>query len=134
VTSYSNLKNSASTDVAIVGAGIVGLSAAYLLTQAGLSVTVLEGRQIGRQVRNRFSASSRHRGLKKSTMNIPSECRTASIGTNHATILPHDANPRPDGISERTGDAWFLARHEEQAPDESTVRKRVALVWRELKR
>lgn len=28
----------------------------------------------------------------------------------------------------------FLARHEEQAPDESTVRRKVALVWRELKR
>jgi hypothetical protein len=34
----------------------------------------------------------------KSTMNIPSECRTASIGPNHAMILPHNANPRPDGI------------------------------------
>jgi ABC-type nitrate/sulfonate/bicarbonate transport system permease component len=31
-------------------------------------------------------------------MNIPSECRTARIGTNHAMILPHDANPGPDGI------------------------------------
>jgi len=31
-------------------------------------------------------------------MNIPSECRTASIGPNHVMILPHNANPRPDGI------------------------------------
>jgi len=31
-------------------------------------------------------------------MNIPSECRIASIGTNHAMILPHDPNPRSDGI------------------------------------
>jgi hypothetical protein len=45
----------------------------------------------------RFSASRRHRDLNKSTMNIPSECRTASIGSNHAMILPHDANPKPAG-------------------------------------
>jgi CspA family cold shock protein len=31
-------------------------------------------------------------------LNIPSNCRTARIGANHAMILPHDANPRPDGI------------------------------------
>jgi len=33
-----------------------------------------------------------------STTNIPSEYRTASIDPNHAMILPHDANPEPDGI------------------------------------
>jgi hypothetical protein len=26
------------------------------------------------------------------------KCRTASIGYNHAMILPHNANPTPDGI------------------------------------
>jgi hypothetical protein len=31
-------------------------------------------------------------------MNIPSDCRIASIVFNHAMILPHDANPKPDGI------------------------------------
>src|SRR5260221_10740418 len=31
-------------------------------------------------------------------MNIPSECRTASIDPDHAMILSHDANPKPDGI------------------------------------
>ena len=37
---------------------------------------------------NRFSASSRHRDLNKSTMNIPSECKTASIGPQAAGVLP----------------------------------------------
>src|SRR5262245_3063708 len=55
--------------------------------------------------RNRFSASSRHGGLNKSTMNIPSECRIASIGRDHAMILPHDANPKPDGIFGK--DRWM---------------------------
>jgi hypothetical protein len=35
-------------------------------------------------------------------MNVPSDCRIASIDSDHAMILPHDANPKPDGISERT--------------------------------
>jgi hypothetical protein len=36
--------------------------------------------------------------LNKSIMNITSDCRIASIALNHAMILPHDANPKPDGI------------------------------------
>ncbi len=36
-------------------------------------------------------------------MNIPSECRIASIGPNHAMILPHDANPSWMEFSEGTG-------------------------------
>ena len=55
-TSYTTLKHSEKTDVAIVGAGVVGLTAAYLLTRAGLSVTVLEARKIGRQVTGRSTA------------------------------------------------------------------------------
>jgi hypothetical protein len=31
-------------------------------------------------------------------MNIPSKYRIASIGSNHAMILPYDANPKADGI------------------------------------
>jgi glycine/D-amino acid oxidase-like deaminating enzyme len=55
-TSYATLTRSEKTDVAVVGAGIVGLTAAYSLIRAGLSVTVLEARKIGRQVTGRSSA------------------------------------------------------------------------------
>src|SRR3954468_12408807 len=55
-TSYPPLTHSEKTDVAIVGAGIVGLTAAYLLAGTGLSVTVLEARKIGRQVTGRSTA------------------------------------------------------------------------------
>lgn len=52
-------------DIAIVGAGIVGLHAAYELRQSGLSVAVYEARQIGKQATGRSTAkvSSQH-GLK----------------------------------------------------------------------
>jgi glycine/D-amino acid oxidase-like deaminating enzyme/nitrite reductase/ring-hydroxylating ferredoxin subunit len=55
-TSYPALSKSARTDVAIIGAGIVGLTAAYALCQTGVSVTVIEARRIGRQVTGRSSA------------------------------------------------------------------------------
>jgi glycine/D-amino acid oxidase-like deaminating enzyme/nitrite reductase/ring-hydroxylating ferredoxin subunit len=55
-TDYPTLSGSGGADVAIVGAGIVGLTAAYLLAQAGLSVAVVEARRVGRQVTGRSTA------------------------------------------------------------------------------
>src|SRR5262249_25334326 len=68
--------------------------------------------------RNRFSASSRHGGLNKSTMNIPSECRIASIGRDHAMILPHDANLKPDGIFGKDNNFGFPYCHQGNIPDQ----------------
>ena len=55
-TSYPKLVGSRTADVVVVGAGIVGVTAAYLLAEAGLSVTLLEARRIGRQVTGRSTA------------------------------------------------------------------------------
>jgi glycine/D-amino acid oxidase-like deaminating enzyme/nitrite reductase/ring-hydroxylating ferredoxin subunit len=55
-TSYPGLTKSHRTDVAVIGAGIVGLTAAYKLCKAGASVTVIEALRVGRQVTGRSSA------------------------------------------------------------------------------
>lgn len=55
-TAYPPLAGKQTVDVAIVGAGIVGVTAAYLLSEAGLSVALLEARRIGRQVTGRSTA------------------------------------------------------------------------------
>lgn len=45
-TSYPRLERPESVDVVIVGGGITGLTAAYLLVNAGLAVAVLEADRI----------------------------------------------------------------------------------------
>jgi glycine/D-amino acid oxidase-like deaminating enzyme/nitrite reductase/ring-hydroxylating ferredoxin subunit len=55
-TRYPALSKAARTDVAIIGAGIVGLTAAYALCRAGVAVTVIEALRVGRQVTGRSSA------------------------------------------------------------------------------
>lgn len=55
-TAYPKLARAHTAEVVIVGAGIVGVTAAYLLSDAGLSVALLEARRIGRQVTGRSTA------------------------------------------------------------------------------
>jgi glycine/D-amino acid oxidase-like deaminating enzyme/nitrite reductase/ring-hydroxylating ferredoxin subunit len=55
-TRYPAYTNSDRADVAIVGGGIVGLTAAHLLANSGLAVTVLEARRIGHGVTGRSTA------------------------------------------------------------------------------
>ena len=53
---YPALGSTEATDIAVVGGGIVGLTAAYLLAKAGRDVTVIEALAIGRGVTGRSSA------------------------------------------------------------------------------
>lgn len=55
-TAYPELAGEKECDVVIVGAGIVGLTSALSLLEAGKSVAVLEARRIGAQVTGRSSA------------------------------------------------------------------------------
>lgn len=55
-TDYPRLEESGRADVAIIGAGIVGLTAAYALSRAGVATVTLEARRVGRQVTGRSTA------------------------------------------------------------------------------
>jgi glycine/D-amino acid oxidase-like deaminating enzyme/nitrite reductase/ring-hydroxylating ferredoxin subunit len=67
-TRFPKLQGNATADVVVVGAGIVGLTAALALARAGVSVVVLEAMQVGRQVTGRS---------------------TAKVTTQHALIYKH---------------------------------------------
>jgi glycine/D-amino acid oxidase-like deaminating enzyme len=60
--SYPELRDELSVDVAIVGGGITGLTAAYLLKQSGLTVAVIEKRTVGSGTTGRTTGkvSSQH--------------------------------------------------------------------------
>lgn len=68
-TSFDRLKGEVKADVAIVGAGMVGLHTAFQLRNAGLKVVLLEARSIGRQATGRSTAkvTSQH-GLRLATL------------------------------------------------------------------
>lgn len=53
---FTHLAGISECDVVVVGAGIVGLSAALALCESGKSVIVLEAREVGRQVTGRSTA------------------------------------------------------------------------------
>ena len=55
-TSFSRLTGAHECDAVVVGAGIVGLTAALSLCEAGKSVIVLEARRVGAQVTGRSTA------------------------------------------------------------------------------
>ena len=59
---FPELSGDVAVDVAIIGGGIVGVTAARLLKDRGVTVAVVEGRRVGRQVTGKSTAkiSSQH--------------------------------------------------------------------------
>lgn len=56
LTQYPALSGRIDVDIAIVGAGLVGITTAWLLKKAGLSVAVIEARRAAAQVTGRTTA------------------------------------------------------------------------------
>ena len=69
------------TDVAIIGAGITGLSAAYTLAKQGVSVVVLEAESIG------WGASSRNGGMALTGLKLPMQTVIKRYGKSLARDL-----------------------------------------------
>jgi len=73
----SRLEGEAKADVAIVGGGFTGLSAALHLAEAGVSVRVLEAGDVG------FGASGRNAGLVNAGMWTMPDDVVAALGAEH---------------------------------------------------
>src|SRR5690554_600877 len=73
LSSYNVLRGDITADVAIVGAGITGLSTAYHLAKAGKNVVIMEQSQVGKGTT----------GSSTGNLYAPIDERLFSIGTKH---------------------------------------------------
>ena len=78
---FPSLKGEVRADVAVVGAGYMGLSAALHLAQRGLSVVVLEAHRVG------FGASGRNGGQVGSGQRQDQDWIEKAVGRDHARRL-----------------------------------------------
>jgi sarcosine oxidase subunit beta len=76
------------SDVAIVGGGLMGCSAAFFLRQRGLSVTVLETDKVGRQASGTNFGNVRRQG--RPIFQLPLANRASRIWRDAHTILGED--------------------------------------------
>jgi glycine/D-amino acid oxidase-like deaminating enzyme len=73
------------TEVAIIGGGYTGLSAALTLARLGLGATVIEAERIG------FGASSRNGGMVSGALKIAKQDLAATLGAERADRLVREA-------------------------------------------
>lgn len=88
-TGFPQLLGDIDVDVAIVGGGIVGITTARFLKDKGLTVAVIEGRQVGRQVTGKSTAkiSSQHGLIYQSLERKFGEHRARLYGEAQETAI-----------------------------------------------
>ena len=95
-TSYPALPGPRTAEVVVVGAGIVGITAARSLTEAGLSVALLEARRIGRQVTGRSTAKVTTRPARQSA---------AALFDRRCAAISKPGTIQSGAICDRTGES-----------------------------
>ncbi len=125
------LRGAAETDVAVIGGGFTGLSAALHLAREGRAVTVLEGRAVG------WGASGRNNGQVIPTLTAAEPdalvARHGAAGERFARLVGESASIlfdviRDEGIeaeAEQTG--WFQPAH---SPGRIRISKARVEAWR----
>src|SRR5690606_10225463 len=88
------LQGQVQADVAVIGAGFTGLSAALNLAQAGARVVVLEGAQIG------FGGSGRNVGLVNAGLWLEPETLLKTLGSYYGGRLLHLLSGAPAAVYE----------------------------------
>ncbi len=88
------LTSSVSADVAVVGAGFTGLSAALHLARSGVSVVVLEGVDVG------FGGSGRNVGLVNAGMWVMPSALPGALGDTHGERLLDQLGNAPSMVFE----------------------------------
>ncbi|MGO3745818.1 MAG: NAD(P)/FAD-dependent oxidoreductase, partial [Alcaligenes aquatilis] len=88
------LQGPVQADVAVIGAGFTGLSAALHLAQAGVRVVVLEGAQIG------FGGSGRNVGLVNAGLWLEPEALLKTLGAHYGGRLLHLLSGAPAAVYE----------------------------------
>ncbi|EAW33543.1 oxidoreductase [Lyngbya sp. PCC 8106] len=93
-SNYPSLCENISVDVAIVGGGLVGISAAKLLKQAGKTVAVLEAEQVGAGVSGHTTAkiSSLHQLIYADLIKQHGEEKARLYGESNQAALEQYAN------------------------------------------
>jgi glycine/D-amino acid oxidase-like deaminating enzyme len=91
------LKGDVQADVAIIGAGFTGCSAALHLAEAGASVVTLESKEIG------WGGSGRNMGLVNSGVWLDPDAVVKRLGPNHGERLLDGLGHAPELVSELIG-------------------------------
>lgn len=134
-TAYPALAGRVDVDVAIVGAGIVGITAAWLLKRAGLTVAVIEARRAAAQVSGRTTAkiTSLHGGLYRQILSKHGETTAhAYADANEAALawLARTVTEEQIDCDFERRDAWLYGELPEtraKLQEEATVCARLGL-------